>query len=180
MVQFIMHSLENIVGKQENVGCQHLLFSNNVFKRSVNRVIKTGGCVVKGLDNSLILHHSNFKSLAGDNINHTEISEIVNSFPIDKFKPLPNQKSLQTTISILVKMGRKHCGEKEKLLVTSNFSFSHSVFKRLVVQTRKNRGLFGKGLIDKKNSEKMPLTFFFFSNNVFETLLWHSRINSSL
>ena len=36
--------------------------------------------------------------------------------------------------------------EKEKLLVTSNFSFSHSVFKRLVLQTRKNQGLFGKGL----------------------------------
>ena len=35
--------------------------------------------------------------------------------------------------------------EKEKLLVSSNFSFSHSVFKRLVVQTRKNQGLFGKG-----------------------------------
>ena len=34
----------------------------------------------------------------------------------------------------------------EKLLVTSNFSFSHSVFKRLVLQTRKNQGLFGKGL----------------------------------
>ena len=26
--------------------------------------------------------------------------------------------------------------------VTSNFSFSHSVFKRLVLQTRKNKGLF--------------------------------------
>ena len=26
-----------------------------------------------------------------------------------------------------------------------NFSFSHSVFKRLVFQTRKNHGLFGKG-----------------------------------
>ena len=37
--------------------------------------------------------------------------------------------------------------EKEKLLVRSNFSFSHSVFKRLVLQTRKNQGLFGKGLI---------------------------------
>ena len=37
--------------------------------------------------------------------------------------------------------------EKEKLLVTSNFSFSHNVFKRLVLQTRKNQGLFGKGLI---------------------------------
>ena len=39
--------------------------------------------------------------------------------------------------------------EKEKLLITSNFSFSHSVFKRLVRQTRENQGLFGKGLIDQ-------------------------------
>ena len=37
---------------------------------------------------------------------------------------------------------------KEKLLVTSNFSFSCSVFKRLLLQTRKNQGLFGKGLIN--------------------------------
>ena len=36
---------------------------------------------------------------------------------------------------------------KEKLLVKSNFSFTHSVFKRLILQTRKNQGLFGKGLI---------------------------------
>ena len=43
--------------------------------------------------------------------------------------------------------GYKTLWEKEKLLVTSNFSFSHSVFKRLVLQTRKNQGLFGKGLI---------------------------------
>ena len=35
----------------------------------------------------------------------------------------------------------------EKLLVTSNFSFSHSVFKRLVLQTYKNQGLFGKGFM---------------------------------
>ena len=32
------------------------------------------------------------------------------------------------------------------LLVTSNFSFSHSVFKRLILQTYENQGLFGKGL----------------------------------
>ena len=32
------------------------------------------------------------------------------------------------------------------LLITSNFSLSHSVFKRIVLQTRKNQGLFGKGL----------------------------------
>ena len=32
----------------------------------------------------------------------------------------------------------------------SNFSFSHSVYKRLVQQTRKNKGLFGKGLSPEK------------------------------
>ena len=42
---------------------------------------------------------------------------------------------------------RKTLWEKEKLRVTSNFSFSLSVFKRLVPQTRKNQGLFGKELM---------------------------------
>ena len=36
--------------------------------------------------------------------------------------------------------------EKEKLLVLSNFSFYHIAFKRFVLQTHKNQGLFGKGL----------------------------------
>ena len=35
--------------------------------------------------------------------------------------------------------------EKEKLHIMSNFSFSHIVFKKLVLQTLKNQGLFGKG-----------------------------------
>ena len=34
-----------------------------------------------------------------------------------------------------------------KTLVTSNFSFSRSVFKSLMLLTRKNQGLLGKGLI---------------------------------
>ena len=38
--------------------------------------------------------------------------------------------------------------EREKWLVASNFSFSHSVFKWLVQQTWKNQGLFGKGISD--------------------------------
>ena len=33
----------------------------------------------------------------------------------------------------------------------SNSSFSHSVFKRLVLKTRKNMGLFGKGLKHRIN-----------------------------
>ena len=48
--------------------------------------------------------------------------------------------------------GYKTLWEKEKLLVTSNFSFSHSVFTRLVLQTCKDNGLFGKGLnLDRKS-----------------------------
>ena len=42
--------------------------------------------------------------------------------------------------------GLKTLQENEKLLVTSNFSFSYTVFKRFVLQARKNQGLFGKGL----------------------------------
>ena len=37
--------------------------------------------------------------------------------------------------------------EKEKLLILSNFSFSYSVFKRIVLQMHKVIGLFGKELI---------------------------------
>ena len=57
------------------------------------------------------------------------------------------------TILNLMKMaessqnGKKALWEKEKLLVTSNFSFSHRVFKKPVQQTPKNQGLFGKWLI---------------------------------
>ena len=42
--------------------------------------------------------------------------------------------------------GWKTLKEMEKLLVTSNFSFPHGVFNRLVPQTRKTQGLFGKRL----------------------------------
>ena len=36
--------------------------------------------------------------------------------------------------------------EKDRLLVTSNFSFSHSVFKKLVQQIRRNKDMDGKRL----------------------------------
>ena len=61
-------------------------------------------------------------------------------------------ESLQTIILSLIKMAesspnrKKTMWEKEKLLVRSNFSFFHIVFKRLVLQTCKNQGLLGKGL----------------------------------
>ena len=39
----------------------------------------------------------------------------------------------------------------------SNFSFSHSVFKRLVLQTHKKQGLFGKGLKMQKTLKTLNL-----------------------
>ena len=59
---------------------------------------------------------------------------------------------VDTTILNWMKMaesspnGLKTLWKKEKVLMMSNFSFSCSVFKRLVLQTRKNQGLFGKEL----------------------------------
>ena len=41
--------------------------------------------------------------------------------------------------------------EKEKFLVVSNFSLFRIVFKRLVLQTCKTKGLFGKGLYINQN-----------------------------
>ena len=46
--------------------------------------------------------------------------------------------------------GKKTLWEKEKLLVTSNFSFSHSVFKRLVSQGHQRVSLCGNGVINDK------------------------------
>ena len=43
--------------------------------------------------------------------------------------------------------GLKTLWEKGKLLIMSNFPFSHSVFNRFMLKTHKNKGLFGKGLI---------------------------------
>ena len=54
--------------------------------------------------------------------------------------------------------GLKTLWEKEKLLVTSNFSFSHSVFKRLVLQTSENQGLCGKGLTQFQHFDGEPLS----------------------
>ena len=65
--------------------------------------------------------------------------------------------------------GKKILWEKEKLLIMSYFSFSHSVFKRLVLQTRKNQGLFGKGLklLKTENLRKVVIRIFSIFHNIF-------------
>ena len=68
------------------------------------------------------------------------------------FRPFQIEKACRRQLFSKVKMmesspkGKKNPWEKEKLLVTSIFFFSQSVFKRHVLQTCKNQGFFGKGL----------------------------------
>ena len=59
--------------------------------------------------------------------------------------------------------GEKTLWEKEKLLVTSNFSFSHSVFKRLVSQGRQKVSLCENGLTLSQTSPG----FYVFAEEVF-------------
>ena len=42
--------------------------------------------------------------------------------------------------------GWKTLQKREKLRITHDFSFSHSIFNRLTLHTRKNQALFGKEL----------------------------------
>ena len=64
--------------------------------------------------------------------------------------------------------------ETEKLLVMSNFSFCHSVFKRLVPQTCEIQGFSGKGLNFGRVicscvlplETKMPVWFFLSNDRV--------------
>ena len=65
-------------------------------------------------------------------------SSKLKEFADDNFKVDENGRKLSKQV--------ENTGETEKLLITSNFFFSHSVFKRLVLQTHKNQGLLGKEL----------------------------------
>ena len=73
-------------------------------------------------------------------------------------------------------MGRK-LGENEKLLITSNFSFSQSVFKGLVLQTPKKQGLILERVIKKINLKYLEHQWSHFliiycANGVYKSVLF--------
>ena len=90
----------------------------------------------------------------------------INNTPSNAIQPFPKPQILDSSrlykfaydnfkfdkMSESSQIGERTLGEKEKLLVRSNFSFSRRVFKRLVLHTRKNQGLFGKGLTNSSLS----------------------------
>ena len=55
-------------------------------------------------------------------------------------------------------MGWKALREKEKLLVTSNFSFPHNVFQSYISLVRQNAALCGTGL-NKFLSSPLPVNY---------------------
>ena len=105
---------------------------------------------LNAVPNDKILDWSKLNAFADDKINVAEEFKFVfgGVENIVLTEENAGYQSLQTTISEFMKMaesflkGWKTLKEKEKLLVTGNFSFSHSVFKRHVdlLQTRKNVG----------------------------------------
>ena len=107
-----------------------------------------------------------------------------NSLPNDKFLDLSKLKEFAEDNFQFDKNGKKfskrveNTVKKEKLLVTSNFYCFHSGFKRLVLQTHKNQGLFGKGLnCSLKNAFNLDkYTFWQF---VIELNLYHTIPNSN-
>ena len=50
-----------------------------------------------------------------------------------------------------IRIGRKHCGKRRKCSLRA----TSPVFKRLVLQTRKKKGLFGNGLKDDCFTEEL-------------------------
>ena len=65
-------------------------------------------------------------------------SSMLNKFTDDNFKFDENGVKFSERVENTV--------EKEEIARYEQFLFSHSVFKRFVLQTRKNQGLFGKGI----------------------------------
>ena len=80
----------------------------------------------------------------------------INSFRNDKSKILPNLKSLQMTISNLIKMaenspkGLQKLWKKGEIARYEQFLFSHGVFKRLVLQVKEIGLVWERVLNDNK------------------------------
>ena len=124
MIISVFDSVENIVGKGENAGYQHFLLYPQCFEKASFPDTSKGFFLwelVNFFPNDKFLDSSKLIEFADDNFGFDE-----------------NGRNFFKQIETLWK--------KEKLLVMSNFSFSCSDFKRLVLQTRKTQGLCGKGL----------------------------------
>ena len=117
--------LENVVGKGENAGDQHFLFFPQGFlKAFFFRMVKSRDRAlyrVNPLPDDKILDQTKLKAFADDKLNVTKI-----------------------IISVLDRV--ENIVGKGEIAFTSNFSFSHYAFKRLLSQTCQKVSLCGNEL----------------------------------
>ena len=135
---------ENIVGKGEIAGNQHFIFSPQCFLPIPKRISDFKSDLLCYLQ--MLSIWTSIKNLSfGEGL----MCLCVTSYQADhyqttNFRFFQTERVRRRQFQIgrkwkkVIQTGRKHCGktpwEKEKLLITSNFSFSHGVFKRLVTQ----------------------------------------------
>ena len=124
----VCERVQNIMWKEENAGNQHFL----LFPHKVFRGFLSNWSLTLSQTTKFTLFQTESK---------------LKEFSDDNFKFDGNDRKLSKLVENTV-------GERE----IARFSFSHSVFKRLVLQTRKNQGLFGKGLKDGAVWYKVLLT----------------------
>ena len=114
--------VENIVRKREIAVTSNFSFPNNVFH----------GCI------SLVRQNA---ALRGNGLIRSQTPNLRSSkqkvFAYDNFKFDGNGRKL-------TQKGRKHCGNRRNCSLQAISTFFHSVFKRFVLQTGKNKGLFDK------------------------------------
>ena len=121
-----------VVG-DENAGSQHVLLFSTMLTNFISTLCKISS--TQNL-NPLLTHYqmTNFRLLRTERVCRRQY----------KFD-IKRQKVIQT--------GRKHCRKRRNCLLqgkTSNFSFSHSVFEKLVSQGRQKVSLCGNGLIKRQ------------------------------
>ena len=132
-----MKTYEKIVGKGENADNHHFL----LFPQLLSSLPKTNfsSLVTLTLSSSNALNLDQSKILLfGKDLTQKKVAD-------DNFKFDENGSKLSKRVENIVGKG-EIAREKEKLLVTSNFSFSHSVFKRLVSQGCQKVSMCGNGL----------------------------------
>ena len=130
MQKFFLGWIENIERKGENAGCQHsLLFPQCFQKAFLSRGVKSRDSVVKTYSSCKRKFQKSIDRCTG----YGDVTELILKigFSIHRinnsngFNPFSNKpRFLRVCNTSLLKT----LWEKEKLLVTSNFSFSHSVF----------------------------------------------------
>ena len=117
-----LRRVENIVRKGENTGFQHFLFFPQCFQKASYSGLRSRDCVVKNLQSK---KHCGKRRKCLLPAFYPIFHNVIKGFYRRLVNPFPNKRGFKVSAG---QVFWKHREKKKKLLVTSNFSFSHSVF----------------------------------------------------